>query len=161
MLSACGGEKTPPKLPPPPSEDPSLQEVDPNWEPEEVGGAQRAEEEPKEPVTGVKETGDGKEPVFTPGMSVDEAVAAVPRHYDFVGIDQDALSKPLEDPQTFGPCNPGTQRFKVRIAVWQGKAVGVDVETPNAKLKKCLEEQSWKVEWKEKVRSINTVEYEI
>jgi len=43
--------------------------------------------------------------------------------------------------------------------VWNGEAVGVDVTTPNKTLAACIDKRVRAVEWRHKVRSLNTVEY--
>lgn len=154
-VAACGGSNQPPEAP----DDDRLEEVDPDWD---TGvGTGRAEDPDPETERNLskKESKEHERPQFRDGMSVDEAIAAVPRHYDFIGIDQEALAKPLQDPETFKPCNAGSQHFTLRVAVWDGKAVGIDVDTKNEKLKECLVEQVKQIEWTDKEESINTVEY--
>jgi hypothetical protein len=70
------------------------------------------------------------------------------------------LSEPLRDPALYEPCKPRpADHFTIRIAIWNGRAVGIDVTTkPNhPKLAECLKKQVSGLEWKEKVRSLNTV----
>lgn len=101
-------------------------------------------------------------PKFTPGMSVDQAINAVPMGADRIDVDQETLGKPLEDMKTYKPCKlRRSQHFNVRVAVWDGKAVGVDVETKpkNARLAKCIDAQIRKLTWKDAVESLNTVNF--
>jgi hypothetical protein len=103
-----------------------------------------------------------QEPHFTPGMSVVEATNAVPSTTQRLNIEQEALAEPLMDPKLYEPCAlRGNQHFQLRVAVWDGRAVGLDVTTKpvDAKLEACLRQQIAGVEWKDKAKSINTVEY--
>jgi hypothetical protein len=49
----------------------------------------------------------------------------------------------------------------VRIAVWAGHAVGVDVTTPNKKLAECIDKQVRALTWPDKIHSLNTVEFSL
>ena len=105
-------------------------------------------------------TGERKEPVFTEGMTVEQAIGAVPSHYDYIGLDQDVLAKPLTQIETYKECNvKQSDKFTVRIAVWDGKVVGADVKSPNQALQQCIDRVVRQLEYKDKVESINTVEY--
>jgi hypothetical protein len=102
------------------------------------------------------------EPKFTPGMSVVDATNAVPVGGQRLDIEQEALAAPLMQPELYEPCGlQGHHHFKVKVAVWDGRAVGLDVTTqPNdTKLESCLRQQLSGVEWKDKAKSLNTVEY--
>lgn len=102
------------------------------------------------------------QPKFTPGMSVDDAINAVPMGSDRVDVDQETLGKPLENMKVYKPCKISRiQHFNVRVAIWDGKAVGVDVGTKprNIQLAKCIDAQVRKLTWKEAVRSLNTVDF--
>ena len=101
-------------------------------------------------------------PTFTPGMSVEEAIAAVPSTVQRIHIEEEALAEPLKDPEGYEPCKlKGHEHFSIRVAVWQGKAVGLDITTKpaNAELQSCLRTQIERLEWKDKVESLNTVEF--
>lgn len=102
------------------------------------------------------------EPVFSDGMSVDEAVRAVPPGAERRNIDQETLGKPLQDLSIYESCKPGSARFKVRVAVWNGKAVGIDLTvTPKSeKLADCIKGKIREVTWEKKVKSLNTIEYQ-
>ncbi len=96
-------------------------------------------------------------------MSVEEAITAVPQGTTRENVDQEELGKPLMNEDLYKPCKIApSNHFKVRIAVWEGKAVGMDVTaTPkNPKLEDCVKEQIKTVTWKQKVKSLNTVEYQ-
>lgn len=101
------------------------------------------------------------EPQFTDDMSVADAIKAVPQGAERANIDQETLSMPIQDPNVYEPCKPGAARIKMKIAVWDGKAVGLDVtSTPkNDKLVSCIKDQIKKLSWKAHVKSLNTVEY--
>lgn len=103
--------------------------------------------------------GTSGEPQFPEHASVAQAIAAVPVGTERANIDPETLATPLQDPSLYEPCKPGTQHFKIKVAVWDGHAVGVDVSTPNKKLAECVDERVRSIEWKKKVKSLNTVEY--
>lgn len=102
------------------------------------------------------------EPVFTEGMSVDEAIRAVPPGIERRNIDQETLGKPLQDLSLYEACKPGSARVKVKVAVWNGKAVGIDlgVTPKNDKLASCIKAKISEVTWEKKVKSLNTIEYQ-
>src|SRR5438045_73466 len=87
--------------------------------------------------------------------------AAGPDSAERANTDQETLSMPIQDPNVYEPCKPGAARIKMKIAVWDGKAVGLDVtSTPkNEKLVSCIKDQIKKLSWKAHVKSLNTVEY--
>jgi hypothetical protein len=105
--------------------------------------------------------GADPDPVFTERMSVNEAINAVPSSIERLNIEQEVLAEPLQQADVYEPCKLGNGHFKARVAVWQGRAVGVDVETrpSNPNLAKCIDQQIRQIKWSEKVRSLNTVEY--
>jgi hypothetical protein len=150
-LSACGGAKPAAY----PAEPVAVDESpDPSWETEEPV----ASEEPQEPAETTPE--EKKKPVFTDGMGVDEAISAVPSHYEYVGLDQEVLAKPLTQLETYKECKvKPSDKFKVRIAVWEGKVVGANVTSTNKVLAQCIDGVVRRLEYKDQVESINTVEY--
>lgn len=103
------------------------------------------------------------EPEFKEGMSVNEAMAAVPDGGDRLNIEQEALSRPLMEEAVYEPCKLGNRHFKLKVAVWDGKAVGIDVTTTpkNEQLADCIKTQVRQLTWKDKVKSLNTVSYEL
>jgi hypothetical protein len=101
------------------------------------------------------------EPQFPDHASVSQAISAIPRGSARANIDPDALAEPLQNQSVYEPCKVGAQHFKVKVAVWDGKAVGVDVATPNKKLAECIDSQIRAIEWRQRVRSLNTVEYSL
>ena len=153
--AGCGGTSPPPAEPelvvmepeaPPPMEPESPEAVD-----EEAAAENPRKEEENQP-----------EPEFKEGMSVQEAMDAVPQGMPRLNIDDDRLSEPLRDPALYEPCKlRGSDHFKLRVAVWRGKAVGIDLSTApkNPRLEECLKQQLQAVVWQDKVRSLNTVEY--
>jgi hypothetical protein len=77
-------------------------------------------------------------------------------------MDQDALAEPLKDMKVYEPCKPRpNDHAKIRVAVWAGKAVGVDIETTpkNEKLADCINQQIRQLTWKDSVPSLNTIEF--
>src|SRR5262245_57925920 len=88
----------------------------------------------------VTDSKDTPEPQFGDDMSVDEAIKAVPPGVERRNIDQETLGKPLQDLAVYEPCKPGGARVKLKVAVWNGKAVGLDVTTTpkNDKLATCI-----------------------
>jgi hypothetical protein len=155
LLFGCGGSEAPPQAPdaeiapaaaPPPPPPPP---------PADAAADAAPKEEPK------AEKAPAPEPQFTDGMSVTEAIKAVPQGMERANIDQETLGKPLQDFAVYEPCKPGTAHVKMKIAVWDGKAVGLDVtSTPkNDKLVSCIKDRLKGLTWQAKVKSLNTVEY--
>jgi hypothetical protein len=103
------------------------------------------------------ETADN--PAFPENASVEQAMAAIPKGTTRANIDEETLGEPLQNEALYEPCKVGTQHFKVRVAVWNGHAVGVDVTTPNKTLASCIDKQIRSIEWRHKARSLNTVDY--
>jgi hypothetical protein len=154
VVLACGGAQPPPADVS--SEEPA--EVSPAEAPPadaESAESESAADEPK------AEAAPPKEPEFKENGTVDEAISAVPVASARLNIDQETLGKPLQDPALYEPCKPGNARFKFRVAVWDGKAVGLDMtSTPkNPKLEECIKARIRELTWRDKVRALNTVEY--
>ncbi|HEY6724698.1 MAG TPA: hypothetical protein VI197_11735 [Polyangiaceae bacterium] len=124
----------------------------------ETARAERDDAPPAEPIDGKALGGD---PEFTENMSVSDAIKAVPPNADRLEIEEDRLAEPLADGDLYEPCKLGNGHFKARVAVWNGRAVGVDIETSpqNPQLARCLNQKIRELEWDDKVRSLNTVEY--
>jgi hypothetical protein len=120
------------------------------------GDTDTAPEPPAETASAADTTADVK---FPDGASVAEAVAAVPRGTSRSNLDAETLAEPLQEEKLWAPCNVGAQHFKVKVAVWNGHAVGVDVTSSSKPIASCVEKQVRAVEWRDKVRSLNTVEY--
>jgi hypothetical protein len=102
---------------------------------------------------------DAGGPSFPDNASVAQAIAAVPKGTQRSNIDAETLGEPLNKPELYAPCKAGSQHFKLKVAVWNGKAVGVDVTTTNKALAECVKKQIQGIEWRDKVKSLNTVEY--
>ncbi len=151
LLAACGGSKPPAEAP---SEPAQTSEAAPPPPPAEPADTPAAESAPPK-----KE--DVPEPSFTPDMTVDQAIKAIPQEAERVNVDQETLSKPLQDEGVYAPCKPGSTHFTMRIAVWRGKAVAIDLTTTpkNPKLAECLKGRIRELTWSAKVPSLNTVEY--
>lgn len=159
LAFACGGSQTPAESPEPTTDDveqSSAAERKAEVDQPSEGGEEGAE-------GGEKAEGKaGAEPEFKDGMSVDEAINAVPQGTDRMNIDPDALGRPLADANLYKPCKLApSQHLKIRVAIWEGKAVGIDVvATPkNDKAVSCVKDQIKTVTWKDKVKSLNTVDY--
>jgi hypothetical protein len=102
---------------------------------------------------------DSGGPAFPENASVAQAIAAVPKGTQRSNIDPETLAEPLNKPELYAPCKAGSQHFKLKVAVWNGKAVGMDVTSSNKALAECVKKQVWSIEWRDKVKSLNTVEY--
>jgi hypothetical protein len=124
------------------------------------GGPEQPAEAPQ-PLPVEAEKPPAVEPQFVDGMSVAEAIKAVPVGAERANIDQETLSKPIQDFSVYEPCNPGPAKVKMNIAVWDGKAVGIDITTTpkNEKLAACIKDRIKGLTWQAKVKSLNTVEY--
>ena len=153
FVLACGGTEPPPESPPTP------EPVRPTVESSPPPGTDAQDEAPKEESKAEKPP--AVEPQFTDGMSVADAIKAVPQGAERANIDQETLSKPIQEFSVYEPCKPGSEHIKMKIAVWDGKAVGMDVTaTPkNDKLVACIKERLKSLTWKAHVKSLNTVEY--
>jgi hypothetical protein len=91
-------------------------------------------------------------------MSVNDAINAIPQGYERVNIDQEDLDRPLLDPEFYKPCKLAhSQRFEIKFAVWEGRAVGVDIKTTpaNKSAETCLRGLLAKNVWRDKVKSLN------
>ena len=158
-VAACGGSTPEPKDASSEAEEKAPPEESKSAEseaaPAESSGSKSAQgdEGDKKPA------GDASEPTFPENASVDAAMAAVPKGTPRANIDQDRLAEPLQKPGAYDSCKIGSQHFKVRVAVWAGHAVGVDVTTPNKKLADCIDKETRAISWPDKVRSLNTVEF--
>jgi len=100
-------------------------------------------------------------PEFKEHGSVAEAIAAVPQGTPRLNIEQEALGRPLGNVELYESCKPGSAHFKAKVAVWDGKAVGLDLTTTpkNQKLNDCIAEKIRGITWPDKVKALNIVEY--
>jgi hypothetical protein len=159
VLVACGGSQPPPADASSDAADTAPAETEAPKADAESADAEAGSEEPKADKADKPEP---KEPEFKENGSVDEAIAAVPVASERLNIDQETLGKPLQDMSLYEPCKPAaSQRMKFRVAVWNGKAVGLDMtSTPkNPKLEECVKARIRELTWRDKVRALNTVEY--
>lgn len=116
--------------------------------------AEEPEEEPKAAPASAK-------PTFEAGMSVDEATNAAPFAVNAVEVDLAELEKPLMSSGIGSACSiPSSQKYKVKVAVYEGKAVGIDVTTmPASEAKEaCIRQQIEGMSWGVQEESINLVE---
>jgi hypothetical protein len=157
FVIGCGGSTSQPSVPPP-DEQEEEEVADESWETGPAPSPDK-EAEVEEPQGG--EDTSRKEPEFKPGMTVNEAIAAVPSHYEYDGIEQEVLAKPLTDIDTYKECKVSqSTHFTVKIAVWNGQVVGADVDAKgNKNLANCIDGVVRKLEYKERVEAINTVEF--
>ena len=130
---------------------------------DEDKGATSAKDDEKKGDTAKKDDDPTKDdaggPAFPDNASVAQAIAAVPKGTQRSNIDPETLGEPLNKPEVYAPCKAGSQHFKMKVAVWNGKAVGIDVTTTNKALAECVRKQIQSIEWRDKVKSLNTVEY--
>ena len=161
FLVGCGGSPSPaesPAAPGPPTLESKAEpsETDPGGDESKGDEGDAAEgKTEKKPVA--------IEPTFKDDGSVEDAIAAVPQGTPRVNVEQESLAKPLMDEDLYKPCKMSpNQRFKVRVAIWDGKAVGIDLTaTPkNDKAVACIKQQVQGITWRDKVKSLNTVEYQ-
>jgi hypothetical protein len=154
VLVACGGSAPPAETPVAEAEPAESAPAPAKSAPAE---AERAESPPKPDKV------EPAEPVFTDGMSVAEAIKAVPQGMERANIDQETLSKPIQDYELYEPCKPGSARLTLKIAVWDGRAVGIDVTSApkNDKLVGCVKDRIKGLKWQAKVKSLNTVDYQL
>ncbi len=150
---ACGGGK-------PPAEDPSASNAPVVSEKPAPPPPDDAEPKPDAESAPPKKE-EVPEPNFTPDMSVEDAIKAIPAASERLNVDQETLSKPLTEESLYEPCKPGSTHFKLRVAVWRGKAVAIDLTTTpkSPKLAECLKGRIREITWPAKVPSLNIVEY--
>jgi hypothetical protein len=98
------------------------------------------------------------EPKFTPGMTINDAINAIPQGLEREEIAQEDLNRPLMDPAMYKSCKLSpAQHFTIKYAVWLGKAVAMEIQTQpaNKQLEECLRGLITRVTWHDKVRSLN------
>jgi hypothetical protein len=98
---------------------------------------------------------------FADNLSVEQAIAAVPQGYDRVNLEPARMAEPLMEFSIYEACKLApAQHFRIRVAVWEGRAVGVDVETQprNETLSQCLRTRVQQLQWRDKVPSLETTE---
>jgi hypothetical protein len=160
LALACGGAETPQAS----SADEAVADRSGDTPSEPPAATQAAEsDEPKHDHAehAGDKPADVPAPSFKENGSVKEAVDAVPQGTQRLNIDQEALGRPLNDVKLYEPCKPGNQHFKAKVAIWDGKAVGLDLTTTpkSQKFADCIAERIRSITWPDKVKSLNTVEY--
>lgn len=168
-IAACGGGSAPPAEPGKqvPLSEPSLEPAEPepgpqaSAEPAEPAASAAAPSASASATAPEPEPPPPEGPKFTEGMSVDQAINAVPQGGSRINLDPETLGKPLQNMEIYAPCKlRDTDKFKLRVAVYDGRAVGVDVITKNKKLAECVAREVRKLTWADKVPSLNTVEFQ-
>lgn len=162
-VAGCGGSCPPPaeaSSVSEPKESAPAEATEPSSEPtEHAAPAEKHESASASSGTEAKPAESEADPEFPEDASVAQAMAKVPQGTTRANIDPERLGEPLQSEALYEPCKVGGQHFKVHVAVWNGRAVGVDVKTTNKALAACIDKQIRSIEWKDKVRSLNTVEY--
>lgn len=161
LAAACGGSEPPASAP---SASASEESAATTSEPAPAAPAP-AEDEPAKTSDADTPAPAAKPEVPTPEFkengSVRDAINAVPQGTPRLNLEQDALAAPLNHPELYEPCKPGNAHFKAKVAVWDGKAVGLDLTTTpkNQRFADCIAERIRSITWPDKVKSLNTVEY--
>lgn len=160
ILPACGGSE--PSAAAPTESGASSAEDSPGAQspPEPDKPASDKAESDKPAETGSKKA-EVPTPEFKANGSVLEAINAVPQGTPRLNVEQEALALPLNKVEIYEPCKPGNAHFKAKVAVWDGKAVGLDLTTTpkNQKFGACVAEKIRAITWPDKVKSLNIVEY--
>lgn len=166
LVPACGGSQEHAELAPTSSDAPKAPPDSAASDEAKPAAATSSDDESKPAATAESDTAkkpapDVPTPQFKENGSVLEAINAVPQGTPRLNIEQDALSRPLNNPELYEPCKPGNSHFKAKIAIWDGKAVGLDLTTTpkNAKFAECIAGRIRSITWPDKVKSLNTVEY--
>ena len=164
LVSACAGAQQPAASPEAPGEPcAGLPENCGSPPPSHTG----EEQAPARSESGGSKSVDAKgaeaaPPPFKENGSVLEAINAVPQGTPRLNVEQEALGRPLGNVELYEPCKPAQNaHFKAKVAVWDGKAVGLDLTTTpkNQKFAECIAERIRSITWQDKVKSLNIVEY--
>jgi len=157
-VPACGGSQ--PDAAAPPESASSAEESPKTQDPPEPDQAESDKPDSYKPVEGAKKA-EVPTPEFKANGSVLEAINAVPQGTPRLNVEQEALAAPLNKVEIYEPCKPGSSHFKAKVAVWDGKAVGLDLTTTpkNQKFAECVAEKIRGITWQDKVKSLNIVEY--
>jgi hypothetical protein len=158
LATACGGGEPPAASPSATSSDPNEGAPIPTASDNEAKAAPSDTAKPASPPSSDASVAP---PNFKENGSVLEAINAVPQGTPRLNIEQEELGRPLGNVDLYEPCKPGSAHFKAKVAVWDGKAVGIDLSTTpkNQKLADCLAARIRSLTWPDKVKSLNTVEY--
>jgi hypothetical protein len=150
--SGCGGATPTPAEPaePPPAAE----------KPAEPKAAATPAAEPAEPEAPTKV--EVPKPVFTPNMGVEDAIKAVPQGAPRMNMSDEDMQRPLMEPKQYAKCAGKNPHFSLRVAVYDGGAVGVDISSKpkNAKMEKCIDALVRRMVWV-KVPSLNTVMFNL
>jgi hypothetical protein len=93
-------------------------------------------------------------------MTVAQAINAVPPDSERYEIEADVLAAPLQNLDAYAECNLTPQtHFTVKVAVWNGRAVGIDVRDASAPLAECVKKVVQGLQWKPAIESLNTIEF--
>jgi hypothetical protein len=98
---------------------------------------------------------------FPPNASVDQAINAVPQGLPRVNINDNDLQKPLMEMPRYERCKvPRSTRVSIRVAVYDGAAVGVDIASKpkSPKVDDCVAGVVRTMSWP-KVPSLNTMTF--
>jgi len=151
---SCGGSGQQPASTPDEAET-TAPEAAPSGDPEKP-----EKPEPDAPAEAGAHTA-GPAPGFKANGSVLEAINAVPQGTPRLNIEQEALGRPLGNVELYEACKPGNMHFKAKVAVWDGKAVGLDLTTTpkSQRFADCVAGKIRSITWPDKVKSLNVVEY--
>lgn len=100
---------------------------------------------------------------FPPNASVDEAINAVPQGLPRVNINDNDMQRPLMEMPRYEPCKvPRSTKVNIRVAVYDGVAVGTDITSKpkNAKIEQCVAGVVRSMSWP-KVPSLNTMTFNL
>jgi len=158
-LPACGGSQ--PDAAAPPESASSAEESPKTQAPPEPDQAEADKPDSAKPAESGAKKAEVPTPEFKANGSVLEAINAVPQGTPRLNVEQEALAAPLNKVEIYEPCKPGSSHFKAKVAVWDGKAVGLDLTTApkNQRFADCVAEKIRGITWQDKVKSLNIVEY--
>ena len=158
-LPACGGSQ--PDAAAPPESASSAEESPKTQDPPEPDQSESDKPDSAKPAEGGAKKAEVPTPEFKANGSVLEAINAVPQGTPRLNVEQEALAAPLNKVEIYEPCKPGSSHFKAKVAVWDGKAVGLDLTTApkNQRFADCVAEKIRGITWQDKVKSLNIVEY--
>jgi hypothetical protein len=158
--AACGGSSTPASAPPPPPPTQAASSATPD-EPAATPPAPESSPTPAASTAPEPAPPSSAPPKidFPPHASVDEAMKAVPSGLPRLNMSTDTLQAPLLDLKRYDKCKvPRSTKVTMRVAVFDGAAVGVEVATKpkNVKMEGCLDGVVRGMSW-DKVPSLNEV----
>jgi hypothetical protein len=110
-----------------------------------VGGGPRSAIDPSQSIPSPPATIDSR-----PGTSVDAAIKAIPSQIPMGHLSREVLESPLTDPARFARCGiPRTTRVDISVAVYNGQAIGVDVQSipSNRAIDFCVERVARQTTW--------------